>query len=771
MERTWHIRICGIVQAVGFRPFVSRTADRLGLRGSVANRGSFVEVFLQGEEEAVKRFLAVLETDPPVRSSILRTEVKELEKEKMDSFQILESGKEAGEVFVSPDIATCPSCRRELYDPSDRRYLHPFINCTSCGPRLTILESMPYDRDRTTMKEFPMCENCRREYVSPETRRYDAQPVCCNGCGPQVYLIGGPERGLEAIQTVRKSIMEGKLVAVKGIGGFHLCCDGRNDSAVKELRKRKNRPRKPFAVMMRDPETVRKYCFLSPEEEMILDGHQKPILLLKKRPGSSLPESLAPGNPFLGVMLPYAPVQMLLFDCGEARNRELDFTDVLVMTSGNVSGAPICRNDEDAVKEIGAFCDLILSHDRKILLRADDSVMDFYHGAPYMIRRSRGYAPLPFLLSGEWKGGVLGIGGELKNTFCIGKNSLFYPSSYIGDMGDVRSVNALKESVKRLATLLETEITLVCCDLHPRYNSAAAAEEMLLPLHRVQHHYAHILSCMAENDFLSPVIGISFDGTGYGPDGTIWGGEILSCSLEGFSRLGHIAPFPQPGGDASSREGWRIGAAFLYSLYGAEEGEKTAMKLALCTEKEFRTVAFMTEKKINTVVSTSCGRLFDAASAILGLRKSSSFEGEAAMDLEFAAMRKGCSGEGEFSPGIREEKGKTVLDTLSLVKRVVEGQLAGEDRERTAWEFHASLARLIAQGCEKAREKTGLEVCALSGGVFQNLLLLELCQKELEKRSFRVLRHSLIPPNDGGIALGQALSGMVHLNGTGKTNR
>ena len=763
MEKTSHIRIYGIVQAVGFRPFVSRTALSLGLRGSVANRGSFVEVFLQGEEEAKKEFLKELSNNPPSRSTILRIDNREVEMERKDTFEIIESSREKGDIFVSPDIATCPECRKELYDPSDRRYLHPFINCTSCGPRLTILESMPYDRERTTMGEFPMCETCHKEYITPETRRYDAQPVCCNECGPEVYIIGREEKGLSAIRKIRESIMEGKIVAIKGIGGFHLCCDGRNEKAVALLRERKHRPHKPFALMMPDLETVQKECITSPVQEKLLTGHQKPIILLKKRPECTLPAILAPDNPTLGVMLPYAPLQMLLFDCGEEKNKGCTFTDVLVMTSGNVSGAPICRNDEDAVKEIGSFCDLILSHNRKILLRADDSVMEIVEDAPYMIRRSRGYAPLPFSLSEDWKGCVLGIGGELKNTFCIGKDALFYPSSYIGDMGDIRSCAALKESVARMGELLESRPQMVCCDLHPKYNTVAAAEEMGLPLLKIQHHYAHILSCMAENDVLTPVIGVSFDGTGYGTDGTIWGGEILHCTLDGFERLGSIAPFRQPGGDMAAKEGWRTGVSFLHSLYGENGGAKAAA-LELCTEKEYKFVSMMADKMLNTVISTSGGRLFDALSAILGLCRSSSFEGKAAMDLQFAALRYEGNREENFSCGIQEQDGRMILDTFSLVRNITDMYLQGANREKAAYLFHENLAELIVKACEKAREKTRSEVCALSGGVFQNSLLLKLVKTKLLQHSFQVLCHSLVPPNDGGIALGQAVAAMNILN-------
>ena len=417
---TKKIRVYGIVQGVGFRPTVSRHAAAAGITGSVCNKGPYVEIFAQGEEKCVKDFLEKLENQPPKRAAILKInteDVKEEEYGKFNDFQIIESEKTKGEIFVSPDIAICEECKKEMYDPKDRRYLHPFINCTCCGPRLTILDALPYDRERTSMKEFPMCPDCASEYEDPATRRYDAQPVCCNDCGPEVYLTGREERGRAAIIATRKMIQDGGIVAIKGIGGFHLCCDATNEEAVQRLRTLKNRPAKPFAVMARDVEAVKQECLVNEVQEEILDGHQKPILLLEKRKKSAdstgLCKSVAPGNPKVGIMLPYAPVQMLLFRYDDG----IQMPDYLVMTSGNVSGAPICRDDKEAVEELSHLCDLIFSHDRKIRIRADDSVMDFYKGEPYMIRRSRGYAPLPTMVTMPWKGQVLAAGGELKNTF------------------------------------------------------------------------------------------------------------------------------------------------------------------------------------------------------------------------------------------------------------------------------------------------------------------------------------------------------------------
>ena len=801
------IRVFGIVQGVGFRPTVKRHADACDIAGSVSNKGPYVEIFAEGSEECVHSFIKQIQEEPPKRAVILKLDVEnvesgedgihkvESETDSKEKFQIIESEKEEGEIFVSPDIAICPECKKELYDKNDRRYLHPFINCTCCGPRLTILDSMPYDRVRTSMGEFPMCEKCEYEYTHAETRRFDAQPVCCNDCGPEVYLLGRKERGADAIRYTRKVLSEGGIVAVKGIGGFHLCCDAAKEETVARLRQRKKRPMKPFAVMMKDLDVVRRECETEPHLEEILDGHQKPIILLPKKEGGTLCESVAPDNPKIGVMLPYAPVQLLLFDYQD----ETKVSDCLVMTSANTSGAPICRDDEDALNELSGLCDVILSHDRKIRLRADDTVMDFYRGEPYMIRRSRGYAPLPFMMGNEFKGQVLAVGGELKNAFCIGKNQLFYPSPYIGDMGDVRTVKALKESVKRMEELLETKPQIVACDMHPSYNTRAAAEEMGLPVFLVQHHYAHILSCMAENEWTTEkkVIGVSFDGTGYGTDGTLWGGEILLADYDSFTRWGCIEPFAQTGGDVSAKEGWRIAVSLLGKIYGKENALQIIETLGLCEPKLAKLQFTMEERGINTVQSTSAGRLFDAVSAILDIRKSSTFEGEASTSLQFAAekwldaQKKKIAGSEDFAEsGIIADYGelksisdvaqKSVVEknnsinrnikadlyylpTLSLVKELAERKLAGENSNQLALHFHRRLAGMIVSACEKAREEIGINTVALSGGVYQNKLLLDYSVTMLEERGFHVLRHHLLPPNDGGISLGQAVAAMRSL--------
>lgn len=757
--KTVRLKVYGIVQGVGMRPVVARHATACGVTGTVANLGPYVEIFAQGDGKKVDEFVRLIEEEPPKRAAILKIDCRTLDDAPIyGSFEIIESGKTSGEIFISPDIAVCDECLEELYDKKNRRYLHPFINCTCCGPRLTILDSLPYDRERTSMKEFPMCEKCASEYEDPATRRYDAQPVCCNDCGPEVFILNDPEnrRGRDAIIHTRKLLSEGGIVAIKGIGGFHIACNAYDEDAVRRLRELKHRPAKPFAVMMRNIESVKAQCETIPLQEEILKGHQKPIILLPRKDGSTLARSVAPGNPKLGVMLPYAPLQSLLFDYDDG----IEMPDTLVMTSGNISGLPICRDDEDAQREIAGFCDCILTHNRKIRIRADDSVMDFYNGKPYMVRRSRGYAPLPYMMSEDLKGSVIAYGGELKNTFCIGVNNLFYPSSYIGDLTDLRGKAVLTESVERMETLLETKPQLAVCDLHPSYNSSLAAEESGLPLERVQHHYAHILSCMAENDFHGECIGISFDGTGYGTDGTIWGGEVLKCSPSWFTRLGSIRPFLQTGGDIASKEGWRIAVSMLIDIFGSR-AEEAADRLGLIRNGTFKTYKAMHDGKLNSVVSTSAGRLFDAVSAILGIKYENTFEGEASTALMFEAMR--CS---NHVCACDYELTGEYIETDKIVRDLVIRRLAGEDPRELAYRFHRLLGEAAA---EFASANAGtVRTACLSGGCYQNTLLLDITKKALENRGFKILIHSLIPPNDGGISIGQAFYGMNKLKDGGK---
>ena len=779
------IRIYGIVQGVGFRPFVSRLADRYGISGSVCNKGSYVEIIARADESVIGDFVHAIEAEAPERSAIVKVKVMDSPVDiSIDSgFKIALSKHEDGQIFVSPDIATCPDCARELFDKNNRRYLHPFINCTQCGPRLTILDSMPYDRVKTSMAGFPMCEACSDEYTDMNSRRYHAQPVCCNDCGPELYtLVGGesgtgrPEGvyGAAALLETRAVIRNGGVAAIKGIGGFHLCCDAASEAAVQRLRQLKARPMKPFAVMMRDLEVVGRECRLEPEMEPLLTGPQKPIILIPRHTGSAdsksadsrIAASVAPDNPNLGVILPYTPVHMLLFDYPD----DEPISDVLVMTSGNPSGAPICMNDEEALKYLSPMCDIILSNSRDIRIRADDTVMAFYRSKPYMIRRSRGYSPLPIVAKRESSYAVLGIGGELKNAFCLGDKGLFYPSPYIGDMADMRSVRALEAATTRMERLLEIHPDIIVGDMHPGYNTSemarVIAEREGVPVMEVQHHHAHMVSCMAENEYEGTALGVTFDGTGYGPDGTIWGGEFLLGDESGYERVGSIAPFIHAGGDIASREGWRIACSMISTALGSEAANRIGETLGLGDEKGRQSIDFMLGNNINTVKSTSAGRLFDAVSAVLGIKSASTFEGEASMALQFAAERAEAQGislapyEGRLM-NIDEEQFELCTDTLLM--ELAARSLADQDTDQLAYFFHKALADMIVIACCYQRTRCDVNVVALSGGVFQNLLLLRLVDDGLEREGFKVLKHGVIPTNDGGIALGQAAAGIAAL--------
>lgn len=780
---------------------MSRLADRYNISGSVCNKGSYVEIIARADESVIGDFVHAIEAEAPERSAIVKVKVIDypLDIEAQSGFEIALSKHEGGQIFVSPDIATCPDCARELFDKNNRRYLHPFINCTQCGPRLTILDSMPYDREKTSMAGFPMCEACSVEYTDMDSRRYHAQPVCCNDCGPEIYtLVGGVSDtgrhegayGAAALLETRAVIRSGGIAAIKGIGGFHLCCDAASEAAVQRLRQLKARPMKPFAVMMRDLEVVGRECRLEPEMEPLLTGPQKPIILIPRRHDSvesaeldsniqeeiktnsqirhrlRIAASVAPNNPNLGVMLPYTPVHMLLFDYPDDET----ISDILVMTSGNPSGAPICMNDEEALKYLSPMCDIILSNSRDIRIRADDTVMAFYRSKPYMIRRSRGYSPLPIVAKRESSYAALGIGGELKNAFCLGDKGLFYPSPYIGDMADMRSVRALEAATTRMERLLEIQPDIIVGDMHPGYNTSemarVIAEREGVPVMEVQHHHAHMVSCMAENEYEGTALGVTFDGTGYGPDGTIWGGEFLLGDESGYERVGSIAPFIHAGGDIASREGWRIAYSMISTALGSEAANRIGETLGLGDEKGRQSIDFMLGNNINTVKSTSAGRLFDAVSAVLGIKSASTFEGEASMALQFAAERAEAQGislapyEGRLM-NIDEEQFELCTDTLLM--ELAARSLADQDTDQLAYFFHKALADMIVIACCYQRTRCEVNVVTLSGGVFQNLLLLKLVDDGLEREGFKVLKHGVVPTNDGGIALGQAAAGIAAL--------
>ena len=774
------IRVFGVVQGVGFRPFIHRLAESLGVRGTVANRGSCVEIEAEAEEGVLQEFIDRIKEQAPARSAVLGVDalIGSVTGEKQ--FRIIPSKADSGDVFVSPDLATCPGCLKEMYDPDDRRYRHPFINCTACGPRLTILEGMPYDRVRTSMKAFPMCLSCKEEYTNTSSRRFHAQPVACPSCGPTLRILweaDGRELSSDpALWETRRVIREGGIAAVKGIGGFHLCCDAGRKETVERLRRLKDRPTRPFAVMARGMKTVRTLCEVNSEQEAILRGPQRPILLLPKT--SALYETVAPGNPYLGVMLPYAPLHYLLFnDPADPAGNEMP--DLLVMTSANLRSCPICHTDAEALSELKPLCDLILTHDRAIRTRADDSVMGWIAGRPAMIRRSRGYAPLPVISGDQGAPSVLAFGGELKNAFALTKGDLIYPSAYLSDMADIRSLNALKESTGLMETLLDIRPAFVAVDSHPGYHVSALgrdiAAERQLPLIEVQHHFAHVVSCMAENDLDEPVIGAACDGTGYGDDGTVWGGEFFRAERTGYKRIAALERVYLAGGDKASREGYRPAVSWLMKAFG-DEADEVISRLGFCTEEEKAGQMILTGRSLNGCVTSSAGRLFDAVSSILGICPRSSFEGEAAMALEYAAMRAGSSltDRQGIDPLIRRigaPDGLTELSPVPLIRRLVEGKLKGEPEETLALMFHAGMAALIREGCRCVREREGLNKVVLSGGTMQNRLLAELCAGSLKKDGFEVYTHSLIPANDNGLAVGQAAAVAAGYRGTDGAGR
>ena len=800
------IQITGVVQGVGFRPFIAVTASRMNLSGTVCNKGSFVEIYIRSEEEDADIFINGIKKNPPSRAIIFEIRKTKLSSESFipeeavnafseNQFKIIQSEKEDGNIFVSPDIAICSKCSAELMDKNDRRYLHPFINCTDCGPRLTILDSMPYDRKSTSMGKFKMCAPCNAEYTDQTCRRFHAQPVCCKECGPEIFLLDKSngfrkEKNLDAISTARKKILEGRIIAVKGIGGFHLCCDATNTDAVTLLRSLKKRKTKPFAIMARNMEAAEKIAVITEEQKKILDGFQKPILLLDKNSSTekTISNSVAPGQNKTGIMLPYTPLHILLYSLPDENK---NFPDYLVMTSGNKSSMPICCNDEEALEMLSDITDIILTNNREIKIRADDSVCNWFNGTPYMIRRSRGYAPLPVMMEKE-NTGILAIGGELKNSFCISKGKLNYISPYIGDLTSEKALDVLEDEIKKMTALLQVEIKKVICDLHPKYNSTIVAkkiaENLGCPLVQIQHHYAHVASCLAENNYKEKVIGISFDGTGYGTDGTIWGGEFFIADFKNYKRIGSIKPFIHAGGDSASKAGWKIAANIISDIYG-DDGEKIIAALNLCTQEEFRIQKIMAEKKINAIKSTSAGRIFDAVAAILGIKKESDYEGEAASLLQ-AAAEKFISRNSENetlntstahdAPEIKELTHTTDYEKTNLCINIEENESfftlpedeiikliiqfimkngAKENAEKAAYIFHDLFSSAIAEACVFSRTHYGINTVALTGGVMQNTLFLKLIKEKLEARNFGILLHKLVPPNDGGLALGQAVAG------------
>jgi hydrogenase maturation protein HypF len=748
------VRVEGIVQGVGFRPFVHALAGRLGLAGLVGNDAGGVFVEVEGAAESVERFLEALAAEAPPLAVIERVTATPLAPTGIRGFAIAPS--EAGgerQALVSPDTATCADCLRELADPADRRHRYPFINCTNCGPRFTIVRDVPYDRPATTMAGFAMCADCAREYHDPADRRFHAQPVCCPACGPALALLdrGGRAAGGDPLEGAASRLRDGAVVAVKGLGGYHLAADAASEPAVAALRARKHREDKPFAVMVAGLDEARARCLVDPAEEAMLASPRRPIVLLRRRPGpaAGVAGPVAPGNRSLGVMLPYTPLHHLLL---AAVGRPI------VLTSGNVSDEPIAYRDDDALERLGGIADWFLVHDRPIHVRADDSVVRSFRGRELPLRRSRGFAPQPLGLPWPFPRHVLACGAELKHTFCLAKGDRAFVSHHVGDLENYETYRSFTEGVEHYRRLFEVSPEVVAHDLHPEYLSTKHALELDgVELEGVQHHHAHVAACLADNGEPGPVIGVAFDGLGYGTDGTIWGGELLVADLEGFRRAGHLETVPMPGGTAAIKEPWRMAAAWLDAAFGGQVPER--LDVAGRNRGRWERVVALARSGTASPVTSSAGRLFDAVAAILGVRDAVNYEGQAAVELEQLAdpsepaaypARVGGAGPGAGSAG------GLVLAGTDLVRAVVEDLEAGVAPPLVAARFHNGLAAATVAACQAVREATGLDAVALSGGVFQNLLLLDRVVAGLEGQGFRVLVHSRVPPNDGGISLGQA---------------
>jgi hydrogenase maturation protein HypF len=751
------IQITGVVQGVGFRPFVYTLAQRHGLVGWVRNTSSGVDIRAEGDRAALTAFIEALTAEAPPLSHIDTLTAADCPPETFATFEIQHSQAQPGAFQpISPDIAVCAACLCELRDPADRRYRYPFINCTHCGPRFSIITDLPYDRPLTTMADFPLCAACESDYHNPADRRFHAQPVACPTCGPHVWLEqeGVTRTHDAAIRSTAALLRAGQIIAIKGLGGFHLACDATNPAAVAELRRRKQRPAKPFALMMATLEAIRQHCHVSDAEAALLTSPACPIVLLRRRrDAASIAPAVAPGQALLGVMLPYTPLHHLLFDEG---------VPPLVMTSGNRSDEPIVIDNTRAQEQLGRLADAFLLHDRAIHNRTDDSVVRVVENETVLLRRSRGYAPyplhLPFALPP-----LLAVGGELKNTFCLTHDTYAFMSHHIGSMDNYATIQAFEQGVAHYAHLFRTQPTLIAHDLHPDYAATryaqTRAESEGIPAVAVQHHHAHIASVLAENGHKGnqPVIGVCFDGTGYGTDGTIWGGEWLIADYTGFERAAHLSPLRLPGGDAATRKPARIGFAYMTAA-GLVPDAATPCMTALSAAEQ-HTLAMQMANGFNAPFTSSMGRLFDAVSALAGLCQVATYEGQAAVELE-AAADPDETGAYHFDSGTR-------IDPLPVIRAVVDDCASGTPAHTIAGRFHNGIAVMIRDVCVLLAEQTGLREIALSGGVFQNGLLLAKTLPLLRAAGFTVYTHRLVPPNDGGLALGQAVVAGRQIKDTG----
>ncbi len=751
------IEIKGVVQGVGFRPFVYRLAKAYGIKGWVLNNAQGVFIHGEGKPESLDLFIKELLVHPPRQALIKEYKVIPGTFKGFQDFTIVAS-KDGGEqeVVISPDLAVCPECLQEIKDKNNKRYRYPFTNCTNCGPRFTIIRGVPYDRLRTTMADFPMCPDCEREYHDPLNRRFHAQPNACPQCGPHMSIFTKdrePVSHKDAVQLLR----EGNILAVKGLGGYHLVCDALNSQAVKRLRESKKREAKPFAVMAKDLKTVHKYCVLSSEEEKILQSPQAPIVILARRKEKSqksslnLPEALTPGVKTLGVMLPYTPLHLLLFGEG---------LELLVMTSGNISSNPLIYKDEEAFTQLKDIADYFLIHNRDIYNRCDDSVVKVINERPQIFRRARGYVPLPVEIPKQTS--LLACGGDLKSTFCITKNGQAFLSQHMGDLDNFNNFQEYVLTVERMQEYLQIKPEAVVVDLHPEYNSRKWGLELGKPVIEVQHHHAHLASCLADNGLDEKVLGVICDGTGFGTDGNIWGMEFLLGDFSGFKRLAHLEYVPLPGGEQAVKEPLRMAVSFLYSYLGKEDTLRLKDYLKPLSLAELKLIIQQLERKINAPLTSSCGRLFDGVSALIGVCTQVVYEGQAAIELEEIA-EKGFKGKG-YSFFIKEDSDVFTISSGPMWPELLTDLARGVPKEMISAKFHTTVAEMIVTTCESLKDKLPSPKVALSGGVMQNKLLLEKVFNLLIQKDFEPVVHSQVPANDGGLSLGQAVIGGRYLN-------
>jgi hydrogenase maturation protein HypF len=748
-KKRYFIKVFGIVQGVGFRPYVYNLALSLDLKGWVNNNSEGVYIDLEGDEEVLLNFLHTLETSPPPLARIENIITEENPLADFTAFTIKESERNENSItLISPDIALCSDCREDILNPDNRRYGYPFTNCTNCGPRFSIIKSIPYDRDKTTMEKFKMCPLCNDEYTDPLNRRFHAQPNACSECGPHIWVTDSHGHAVndshcssnDAIDLAVEKLKTGSLFAVKGLTGFHLCCDGKNSEAVKLLRVRKRRPFKPFAVMMKDIETIKKYCKVNDTEEKLLTGIRKPIVLLNRKEDFLLPEEIAPNQNTLGVMLPYTPLHELLFS-GDL--------EVLIMTSANYYGLPLEYVNETAVEHLSSIVDYFLMHNRDIYIPVDDSVARVVAGKERSIRRARGYAPDP--LRYKDIDSILALGPNMKNTFSIGKDNFVFMSQHNGDLENIETTEHYKRNINHFMNIFSFAPKYIAHDMHPNYSSTSEAEEYNLPKIAVQHHHAHIASCMVENNLRNKVIGISFDGTGYGPDNKIWGGEFLICDLKDYDRGAHLKYIKLPGGEKAVREPWRMAVSYISSAMQKDPVACRETVAELFGEDALNLLPVI-ESGFNSTETSSMGRLFDAVSSILDICKISTYEGQASIELEAVIDE---ISEESYPYEIDTSASPNVIDPGKIIISILNDRFNNVSKGIISSKFHNTVVKFSVDACINLRNLYGINEVALSGGVFQNSYLLEKLIGSLAENDFKVYSHSSIPSNDGGISLGQ----------------